>query len=93
MVKIKYASCRAKLISDRVGRDFVRIETVQTYPTEYNELAFFAKNERYNNIKSVLKDLDINIDDYDTISIQYGNIKCQYLYILSLIFKFLMARL
>ncbi len=33
----------AKLISDRVGGDFVRIETVQTYPAEYNELADFAK--------------------------------------------------
>ena len=43
MVKIKYTSCRAKLISDRVGGDFVRIETVQTYPTKYNELAVFLK--------------------------------------------------
>ena len=61
----------AKLISDRVGGDFVRIETVQTYPTEYNELADFAKNERDNNIKPELKDLGINIDDYDTIFIGY----------------------
>ena len=59
----------AKLISDRVGGDFVRIETVQTYPTEYNELADFAKNERDNNIKPELKDLEIDIDDYDTIFI------------------------
>ena len=61
----------AKLISDRVGGDFVRIETVQTYPTEYNELADFAKNERDNNIKPELKNLGINIDDYDTIFIGY----------------------
>ena len=61
----------AKLISDRVGGDFVRIETVQTYPTEYNELADFAKKERDNNIKPKLKDLGINIDDYDTIFIGY----------------------
>ena len=61
----------AKLISDRVGGDFVRIETVQTYPTEYNELADFAKNERDNNIKPELKDLEIDIDDYDTIFIGY----------------------
>ena len=61
----------AKLISDRVGGDFVRIETVQTYPTEYNELADFAKNERDNNIKPELKNLDINIDNYDTIFIGY----------------------
>ena len=61
----------AKLISDRVGGDFVKIETVQTYPTEYNELADFAKNERDNNIKPELKDLEIDIDDYDTIFIGY----------------------
>lgn len=61
----------AKLISDRVGGDFVRIETIQTYPTEYNELADFAKKERDNNIKPKLKDLGINIDDYDTIFIGY----------------------
>ena len=47
----------------------------------------------YNNIKLELKDLDINIDDYDIIFIQYSGIKYQYLYILSLIFKILMARL
>ena len=61
----------AKLISDRVGGDFVRIETVQTYPTEYQELADFAKNERDKDIHPELKDLDINIDDYDTIFIGY----------------------
>ena len=61
----------AKLISDRVGGDFVRIETVQTYPTEYNELADFAKKERDNNIKPKLKDLGIIINDYDTIFIGY----------------------
>ena len=64
----------AKLISDRVGGDFVRIETVQTYPnpeTDYQKLADMAKNERDNNIKPELKDLDINIDNYDTIFIGY----------------------
>lgn len=61
----------AKLISDRVGGDFIRIETVQTYPTEYNELADFAKKEKDNNIKPELKDLDINLDKYDTIFIGY----------------------
>ncbi|WP_051592812.1 flavodoxin [Thomasclavelia saccharogumia] len=61
----------AKLISDRVGGDFTRIETVQTYPDTYEELADFAKEERDNDVHPELKDLDINLDDYDTIFIGY----------------------
>lgn len=61
----------AKLISDRVGGDFVRIETVQTYPDTYEELADFAKEERDNDVHPKLKDLNINLDDYDTIFIGY----------------------
>ena len=61
----------AKLISDRVGGDFVRIETVQEYPTKYSELADFAKKEKDNNIKPELKELNINLEDYDTIFIGY----------------------
>ena len=64
----------AKLISDKVGGDFVRIETVQTYPnpeTNYNELADMAKKERDNDERPELKDLDINLDDYDTIFVGY----------------------
>ena len=64
----------AKLISDRVGGDFVRIETVQTYPspeTNYNELADMAKKERDDDARPELKDMDINLDDYDTIFIGY----------------------
>ena len=61
----------AKIISDKVGGDFIRIETVQTYPTEYEKLADFAKDERDNNIKPELKDLEINLDNYDYIFIGY----------------------
>lgn len=51
----------AKLISDKVDGDFVRIETVQTYPTEYNELTAFAKKEKEDNIKLELKELNIDM--------------------------------
>ena len=61
----------AKLISDKVGGDFIRIETVQTYPTIYNELADFAKNERDNNIKPELKELNIDLTKYDYIFVGY----------------------
>lgn len=60
----------AKLISDRVGGDFVRIETVKEYP-EYSKLFDYAKAERDNNERPELKDMNINIDDYDTIFIGY----------------------
>ena len=60
----------AKLISDEVGGDFRRIETVKSYPT--GEALFdYTKNERDNDERPELKDLDINIDDYDVIFVGY----------------------
>ena len=60
----------AKLISDEVGGDFRRIETVKSYPT--GEALFdYTKNERDNDERPELKDLDINIDDYDLIFVGY----------------------
>lgn len=60
----------AKLISDEVGGDFRRIETVKPYPT--GEALFnYTKNERDKDARPELKDLDINIDDYDVIFIGY----------------------
>lgn len=61
----------AKLISEKVGGDFVRIETVQTYPTEYNELTAFAKKEKEDNIKPELKELNTDMSKYDTVFIGY----------------------
>lgn len=60
----------AKLVSDKVGGDFIRIETVKNYP-EYSKLFDYAKSERDNNERPELKDLNINIEDYDTIFIGY----------------------
>lgn len=60
----------AKLISDEVGGDFRRIETVKPYPT--GEALFdYTKNERDNDERPELKDMDINIDDYDVIFVGY----------------------
>ena len=60
----------AKLISDEVGGDFRRIETVKSYPT--GEALFdYTKNERDNDERPELKDLDININDYDVIFVGY----------------------
>ena len=61
----------AKLISDKVGGDFIRIETEKVYPTNYNELVDDAKKEKENDDRPKLKTLNINLDDYDTIFIGY----------------------
>lgn len=60
----------AKLVSDKVGGDFIRIEMVKNYP-EYSKLFDYTKSERDNNERPELKDLNINIEDYDTIFIGY----------------------
>ena len=61
----------AKIISDKVGGDFIRIETEKVYPTDYNELVDDAKKEKENDDRPKLKTLNINLDDYDTIFIGY----------------------
>ena len=60
----------AKLISDEVGGDFRRIETVKPYPTG-QELFDYTKNERDNDERPELKDLEVNMDDYDVIFVGY----------------------
>lgn len=60
----------AKLISDEVGGDFRRIETVKPYPTG-QELFDYTKNERDEDARPELKDLDVNMDDYDIIFVGY----------------------
>lgn len=60
----------AKLISDEVGGDFRRIETVKPYPTG-QELFDYTKNERDNDERPELKDLEVNMDDYDVVFVGY----------------------
>lgn len=61
----------AKDITELTGGDFVRIETVQTYPSTYNELADYAKKEKDDDVHPELKELDIDLTKYDTIFIGY----------------------
>lgn len=60
----------AKLISDEVGGDFRRIETVKPYPTG-QELFDYTKNERDEDARPELKDLEVNMDDYDVVFVGY----------------------
>lgn len=61
----------AKLISDQVGGDLRLIEPVDAYPESYNATADRAKKEQDDNARPKYKDLQINLDDYDTIFIGY----------------------
>lgn len=61
----------AETIHQQVGGDIVRIEPTIEYPTEYNALADFAKNERDQDMRPVYKDLGVNISDYDTVFVGY----------------------
>ena len=60
----------AKEISDQVGGDFRRIEPVTPYP-QGDALFDYAKEEQDNDERPELKDMDIDISQYDTIFIGY----------------------
>lgn len=60
----------AKLISDEVGGDFRRIETVKSYPTG-QALFDYTKKERDENARPELKEMDVDPEDYDVIFIGY----------------------
>ena len=63
----------AKFIHENVGGDIVKLETVQTYPQNYNELVDFAQSEQKANARPELKTKIENIEKYDTIFLGYPN--------------------
>lgn len=62
----------ANFIHDKVGGDIMRLETVQTYPSDYNDLVDYAQEEQKENKRPELK-TKINIDEYDTFFLGYPN--------------------
>lgn len=62
----------AKFIHNKVGGDILELETVQTYPSDYNTLVNYAQEEQRKNARPELK-TTVNIDDYDTIFLGYPN--------------------
>ena len=60
----------ASLIYNEVGGDLRRIEPVTPYPTG-DALYDYTRDERDRNARPGFYDLDINMDDYDTIFIGY----------------------
>lgn len=57
----------AEEIQKQTGGAIFRIETIQTYPSEYNKLTDQAKKELQQNYRPKLKKLIGNLDDYDVI--------------------------
>ncbi len=63
----------ANLIHENVGGDIFRIQTVQSYPSDYTETTEVAKKEQEENARPELTDKVENIEQYDTIFVGYPN--------------------
>lgn len=63
----------ANYIHDAIGGDIIRLETVETYPEDYDELVDYAQQEQQENARPELKTTIENIDGYDTIFLGYPN--------------------
>ena len=61
----------ANIIHDEVGGDIIRLETVQTYPEDYDDLVDYAQEEQQDNARPELSTTIDNIDQYDTIFLGY----------------------
>lgn len=61
----------ASLIQEATGADIYRIEPVNAYPTNHDELLDRAIEERRNNTRPEIKDPITNLDDYDIIFVGY----------------------
>ena len=64
----------ANVIHENAGGDIVRIEPVNPYPADdYHNKSFtdLAQTEKSENARPEIKDIDINLDEYDTIFVGY----------------------
>lgn len=61
----------ANTIHEQVGGDLFRIEPVNPYPTNMQELLDYTEKEQDDGIKPDIKEKIENIDEYDTIFIGY----------------------
>ena len=57
----------AEQVAEVTGTDIARIETAETYPTDFNLMADQAKHEVDEGIEPELKPLDKDVADYDVI--------------------------
>lgn len=63
----------ANYIHEEIGGDIVKLETVQTYPEDYDELVDYAHEEQRDNTRPELETAIENIEQYDTIFLGYPN--------------------
>ena len=63
----------AKKIKDFIGGVLFEINTVKTYPIDYDETTKVAKDELRKNARSELTDTVKNMADYDVIYLGYPN--------------------
>lgn len=63
----------AKTIANIKNADLFQIETIKKYPQGYSEVLKESEEEKRSNARPKLKDIDINMDDYDTIILGYPN--------------------
>ncbi len=61
----------ADYIGEKTNADVIRLETVRTYPSNYDEMLDTAKEEQRNGGRPELKNKNINIEDYDIIFLGY----------------------
>jgi flavodoxin len=63
----------AKKIQALTGSDLFQIQTVKSYPEDYNEATIVAKEELSGNARPELTETVKNLDAYDVIYIGYPN--------------------
>ena len=63
----------ANFIHEAVGGDILRLETVKTYSSNYNDLLDEAQEEQNNNARPELKTKIDNMEEYSTIFLGYPN--------------------
>ncbi len=59
----------AEMIATETGADLFKIESVDSYPEDYNDCTEVAKKEQAENARPKLKKMLKNLDDYDVIYI------------------------
>lgn len=69
----KHTEKMANVIKEQTGADVAEIVRVKDYPTDYNECTEVALEEKNNKERPAIKDLGVNLDDYDTIFVGYPN--------------------
>ena len=61
----------ADIISEKIGGEEVRLETVKAYPEDYNSILNEAMEEKNSNARPELKTKIAHMEDYDTVFVGY----------------------